>query len=146
MDYVRWELERQKRVLTALLYDGRPLAEQEIMDTEQANSYGTNLEQKQQKTEKLVKTGFVEQADETFGHASQGIDKRPTRDSRSYASYRMRWVPRTFNSHGGEMREVHQTRNVAASQLTGNVKPDVRGMSRAIQRDARRYDGGFSIY
>ena len=45
---------------------------------------------------------------------------------------------------GAEWLRVQNLPNDAVP--AGTEQTDVRAMSRAVQRDARRYDGGFSIY
>lgn len=126
MDYVREELLRQNRALEALMRAG---AAEEEREAERAESV-------RQRT-----------ADGT-GRGMRTSDFAEP----SGAEYRLR---------GGFARELPERRErplwaESAAQrvempeetlgIGGHRQTDVREVSRAIERDARRYDGGFTMY
>ena len=146
MDYIRWELERQKQALAVLLHGKSYLAaEREETTVQQAN-----------RTRKTWTQGEVNsyeparEAEGPFGdgerHTADGLREEP----REILKERITGIHRMESAMGrhadGETTEAHYTRNMMPNTFTAESKPEIRGISRAVQRDARRYDGGFSIY
>ena len=130
MDYIREELLRQQRLWQRLLL-GEPRQQEKTeehgrkepersAEQETANAGETALlaETADREKRNVRRTISPERGEETFGHAV-GIFEEPGQ------------------GHGGWMLPAAET---AGGSLT------VREVSRAFQRDARRYDGAFPLY
>ena len=127
MDYVREELLRQRRVLEALLS-------------------GTVPEQEKEENTDVERSASAPQTE--WERTAAGTV--PEKNTERRGSHRMSRAEVEREGRMGGMAEgaewfrVQNLPNGAVS--AGTEQADVRVVSRAVQRDARRYDGGFSIY
>ena len=129
MDYVRGELLRQKRALEALLGGG---AEEE------------HEEQKEAQAEPLPESRETAVGRLRSASAGETADRVPPvwRDAvRSARSVRTGSVRPAEESVWGSTGS-----GAFAGGVEERVRTDARLLSRTIQRDARRYDGGFTGY
>lgn len=159
MDYVQEELLRQERILATLLYGGQvpkaipadqvsappPTEADRVSPAERLGTQGasggwsgtappTDRAAGAEEGETLPAAGQT-----TAGPAAVHRQSSARRGQRGRAA-----LPQ-----GGAVQAVSPRPDrelFRASDQTGRAAADVRAVSRAIQRDARRYDGGFTIY
>jgi hypothetical protein len=118
MDYIEQQLLRQRRALAVLMSGSRPAAESK-----------TAAEELPLAQERSV----------------QGTAAVPVRLRQRSAAGEAVSAPRTDTAvYGPETAQRGVTGFLTAAARTDGA--DVQAVSRAIQRDARRYDGGFSLY
>ena len=128
MDYVREELLRQKRVLEGLM--GGKGSESEAAEQEES--------------------GLPDSGGEELSKAVSRVRKRVSERNRERGWKYEDEVSEPFaagSAEGDDLTEEMVAR-VAARGFGFEKQPvaEVRELSRAVQRDARRYDGGFSMY
>lgn len=129
MDYVREELLRQKRALEALLGGG---AEEEHEEQREAQAEPLP-ESRETAVDRLRSVPAGETADRV-----PPVRRGAVRSDRSARTQSVRpaeesvWGSAGFGAFAGGAGE--------------RVRTDARLLSRTIQRDARRYDGGFTVY
>ena len=140
MDYIREELLRQKKLLTVLM-TGKNREQTEEYDPARETEFSWQTSQENQTAVEIAAADDPVRLNRQFGSeqiasAKKGID----------------WREHTHRS-GRSLRQEYRVEEMVGSvyimpprqaAVAGNA--DVRDMSRKIQRDARRYDGGFSIY
>ena len=129
MDYIREELLRQNRILTRLMIGENSQDELEPVAKED-HSFS---EEKDESAETRWSRSAVEELT-AAGIAAVGTDgdERPR-------------LQRKSESDSGETGWSAFYAVRKDPKETGDAT-NIRAMSRYIQRDARRYDGGFSIY
>jgi hypothetical protein len=129
MDYIREELLRQNRILTRLMIGEKsqdeldPLAKEGHIFSEEKDT-SAEIRWSRSVVEELTAAGIAVAG--TGGEESLRMQRKSESDSGETgwsAFYAVRKDPKE----------------------TGDAA-NIRAMSRYIQRDARRYDGGFSIY
>lgn len=146
MDYIQWELDRQKKALAVLLYGKSYVATEETQNAQQ-----TDNDKKALGPGQVDSVDFARESEETIevqgGNAAGGFyeEQREPLKERGRAGMSRAISKKSGRADGGTT-EVRYTRSVMANEFTAETSVDIRGVSRAIQRDARRYDGGFSIY
>ena len=144
MDYIREELLRQKRLLAALMTGGHE-KETEVEEGESGKDEGVPaMLAAAERVKRMRGEGETETA--------VRLRERGERDGASAAKTRISGI----YSDGEESRRRWEAVPAQESTLSVHVAPygwttsepsaDARDLSRSIQRDARRYDGGFSIY
>ena len=129
MDYIREELLRQNRILKRLMVgedsqNERDTTEQDRRVFPAEKELDARTRWSRAAVEELTAAGIT--VAETGGDENPRLQRKPESDSgeTGWNSFYVAWK-------GSKERE--ETTNI-------------RAMSRSIQRDARRYDGGFSIY
>ena len=127
MDYVREELLRQNRVLEALMRSGAEREQEPEQEEPEALSLGKV---------RLDRAAAPAKQEET-----DGVTRLPKHGGSAAAERRGREVWAGF---AGEAAE----RTAFSERGAPVLRPGegVREVSRAIERDARRYDGGFTMY
>ena len=129
MDYIREELLRQNRILTRLMVGkdsqnerDAPEQDRRVFSAEKETAARTRWSRAA--VEELTAAGIA--VAETGGDKSRRMQRKTESDSdeTEWNSVYAVWK---------DPKEREETTNI-------------REMSRSIQRDARRYDGGFSIY
>lgn len=146
MDYLR-EVERRQRAALVQLLTGAPSVEEFVMEAEQTNIRDGVSEERGRE---FVSRPTGESAERTA--AEQGVEKENAQSI---------WPRETMAMPGGQAETFYQTRQAdtfwrGGGNLSGSLPglllaeramaAEVEDISRAVQRDARRYDGGFSIY
>ena len=129
MDYIHEEFLRQRRALERLMVGGAEKTETETAAEETTRVYGAY---DGGETAAFVKNGAPAAA--AAGGAAVG---RAAADSHTVRRGGM-------SAAAGSMDGMTVLERVSAAVQA--EKTDARAVSRAIQRDARRYDGGFSLY
>ena len=142
MDYIREELLRQKRLLAALMTGGH----EKEPEVEEGESGKEETIPAMAAADERVKRMRGE------GETAVRLRERGERDGVSAAKTRISGI----YSAGDESWRRWDAVPAQDSTLSAHVAPygwtapgpsaDARDLSRSIQRDARRYDGGFSIY
>lgn len=122
MDYIREELLRQRKLWSALLL-GRGTAAEEEETRENEVEYAEEVPD--------AGSGVRAESEEVFKAGGGAGAPRPTERTR-------RWMQ---TENGGGVRMVTEVLRVEQREAT-----DAKALSRAVQRDARRYDGGFTLY
>ena len=129
MDYIREELLRQNRILTRLMVGkdsqnerDAPEQDRRVFSAEKETAARTRWSRVA--VEELTAAGIA--VAETGGDKSRRMQRKTESDSDE-----TEW--NSFYAVWKDPKEREETTNI-------------REMSRSIQRDARRYDGGFSIY
>ena len=129
MDYIREELLRQNRILTRLMVGedsqnerDAPEQDRRVFSAEKETAARTRWSRAA--VEALTAAGIA--VAETGGDKSRRMQRKTESDSGE-----TEW--NSFYAVWKDPKEREATTNI-------------REMSRSIQRDARRYDGGFSIY
>lgn len=159
MDYVQEELLRQERILATLLYGGQvPKA----IPADQVSAPPPTEADRASPAERLGTQGASggwsgtapptdraagAEEGETLPAAGQTTAGPAAVHRQSSARRGQRG--RAALPQGGAVQAVSPRPDrelFRASDQTGRAAADVRAVSRAIQRDARRYDGGFTIY
>lgn len=159
MDYVQEELLRQERILATLLYGGQvPKA----IPADQVSAPPPTEADRASPAERLGTQGASggwsgtapptdraagAEEGETLPAAGQTTTGPAAVHRQSSARRGQRG--RAALPQGGAVQAVSPRPDrelFRASDQTGRAVADVRAVSRAIQRDARRYDGGFTIY
>lgn len=131
VDYIQEELLRQKRALEALMIGGVRQTEETAESTERNRLHSV------QEPEGMLRGRM------TAVRSAAGGKRRGLRIGTSEAAESGRvWRGSAAQEAvaGGADRDV---RWMSRSQI---AQVDVQEISRTIQRDARRYDGGFSLY
>lgn len=125
MDYVKEELLRQNRALEALMRTG--MAEEDPAEQEDSarQSFGSKAE-----------TGEGRIPPRKDFEAGQGAGAGSFRETLAREKIPL-WTESPEEA-GGRLWE--------SERLSVRREESVRAMSRAIERDARRYDGGFTMY
>ena len=124
MDYVREELLRQSRVLEALMRTG---AEEDAAEQEESARQSVNGEAE-------AGEGRIpprKESKEGNGFRAGGLRETLAREKRPV------W-DETAEETGGRLGE--------SNRFASRRQESVRAVSRAIELDARRYDGGFTMY
>ena len=129
MDYIREEFLRQNRILTRLMVGEETQTEQNAEEKEaslflKVKDSGTGTRKSRATAEEVLTAGSV------LAGADGGGMIRPFRQKEASSG------ETNVNLFYAMPRNPPETRGTA----------DIRAVSRSIQRDARRYDGGFSIY
>ena len=129
MDYIREELLRQNRILTRLMVgedsqNERGATEQDRRVFSAEKETGARTRWSRAAVEELAAAGIA--VAETGGDENPRLQRKPESDSGETG-----W--NSFYAVWEDPKEREEVTNI-------------RAMSRTIQRDARRYDGGFSIY
>lgn len=129
MDYIREELLRQNRILTRLMVGedsqnerDAPEQDRRVFSAEKETAARTRWSGAA--VEALTAAGIA--VAETGGDKSRRMQRKTESDSGETER-------NSFYAVWKDPKERGETTNI-------------REMSRSIQRDARRYDGGFSIY
>lgn len=165
MDYIREELLRQQRALAALMAGG------ETLETESAQGAPSDVNSAENGADAAaVWSGRGKRASPApLGSAADGLGRAAGRDPAADAA-----AEETAGSEGPEKAGASGRRragsgglwtgggtagapgafDVAAAALweaagvpaDGGAASSARELSLAVQRDARRYDGGFSLY
>ena len=127
MDYVQEELLRQRRMLAELMTGGS----RETAETAEA--------EEEMPLRRAARENEVRRSQRTAAEEVYREQRRFTRGT-AYEAGR--------SAAGGSV--VYETAEVTGGERTvisgQAARTDVQAVSRAIQRDARRYDGGFSLY
>lgn len=159
MNYVQEELLRQERALTALL-SGQRAARQEEAPPEQAEADpgSTAAREADAPLRAAARAGTQRAGDQAASRADPaeadgtpeggtagGSPGRETAARRS-GDRAGRGTPAAAWSSGIPQPGVPGWRETASSGLPGAGGVPAEALSRAIQRDARRYDGGFTLY
>lgn len=119
MDYIQEELLRQRKALAALMVGHRSKDTEPDDPTEKEHEGGKRKNSVWQKNRKMTVAG------------EGGVDWLP--DPMRYAG-----VAASAEENSGVL--------VVNGSVSSVSLRDAQELSRAIQRDARRYDGGFSLY
>jgi len=122
MDYIQEELLRQKRALEVLMTGG-------VRQTERAAERA--------ETERLPAVRGAEKLLHGRETAVQHVAGGKRHGLRARAS---------GTGGNGSVQSGGAVREVRFMGRSQTVQTDVQAISRTIQRDARRYDGGFSLY
>lgn len=143
MDYIQEELLRQRKILSELMSGGQREAAEETAP----------------RGDKTLFDYQTEKASEEWIHSEWESEEVPVRlqsrtDGFSQSGTNIRLAEsrgdRVWRQHAGRLLVSEETaapvRMVPYERTVPESSADVRKVSRSIQRDARRYDGGFSIY
>lgn len=132
MDYIREELLRQNRILAALM---------SVTETPE------DTQDPQEESRQTISSPGTDETNPT------AIWRRRAVEELSAAGVQISGVRNDQNPKkqpGGDFYAEEAARTplyVVPQERTGSRETaDIRDVSRCIQRDARRYDGGFSIY
>ena len=143
MDYIREELLRQKRILSVLMIGGQ---RKEPEETERGEDKSLSVQPAAERTGRLHTAWEAEPEPAQFlqGWTEHG---EPRFSGIRTAGFRR------GREEGWRGREILNTEELVSSirmapyrRAVSEMTVDARELSRSIQRDARRYDGGFSIY
>lgn len=142
MDYIQEELLRQKRILSVLM-TGSQRKEAEATENREDES----LSAVQPAAERTEQSRTAWEAEPALL-----VQGRTDHSEPLFAGIRKAGF-RGVREEGWRGRETLITEEFAApvrmvpyERAVPETFADARGISRSIQRDARRYDGGFSIY
>lgn len=128
MDYVKEELLRQKRALEGLM--GGRGSEREAAEQEESVQPDGGWELSVEPVRRVRKHSF----ERNWRHGGKSADV----DSEALAA---------GIAEGKDLAEAPAARAAARGfGFERQSAAEVRALSRAVQRDARRYDGGFSMY
>ena len=147
MNYIQEELLRQKRLLTELLLreGGSTARNYESAEETEMLTYVSGNTVAQQVEARAGRTVF---AGNRAQRRSVAVESAEHEAIPSYRETNV--VSEPFWKRGRQnMAGQGGADSVVVRQRTGGVggtQTDARALSRAVQRDARRYDGGFSIY
>lgn len=148
MDYIREELLRQKRVLAALMSGGTP----EAADAEDGLENVVSASQRadvDKQVERAISVSDEAEAISRLASVQRASDHAERSKTRHHLSDALQESEMFGISEGWSFGGAGE-RSPGYTVTYGNSKSgeaaDVRAVSRTIQRDARRYDGGFSIY
>ena len=130
MDYIREEFLRQRRALERLMTGGAKTVEAEGAE-ETAPAYGMYV--------KGERPDAVENRAVSAAEAGRAVVRRVA--AGKSGALRRIGVPAAAAAGAAGLAAVE-----SVSAVMRTEKTDARAVSRAIQRDARRYDGGFSLY
>ena len=126
MDYVREELLRQNRALEALMRAGAAEEEREAERAESVRQRTADGTGRGMRTSDFAEpSGAEHRLRGGFARELPGRRERPL------------WA----ESAAQRVEMPEETLGIG-----GHRQTDVREVSRAIERDARRYDGGFTMY
>jgi len=128
MDYVREELLRQRMALERLMTGG---AEREPVPESQEDA-----------TRAL--TADEERA-EAIRRVSRKGERRDTARRSRRAEHGQSNLPRSESRGAAEAEPLARWGERRAASASESIRIGARQVSRAIERDARRYDGGFTI-
>ena len=143
MDYIREELLRQSKLLSVLMTGRQQEQTEELQHREDRTTHGQPAADLWEERNRSARknTGAVlhrRSRPESSGGLAAGIRMHGTRSDREAVR------------RGAEtlmMEELAAPARVALYERTVLEETvGARELSRSIQRDARRYDGGFSIY
>ena len=141
MDYIREELLRQKNILSVLMTGGRNRGTEEHESVEaETLKGGQGVGQQDNRSRTLQKTNPMLGLSGRRVWSGEGPEEK--RRSGFRGDRGTEW--RMKNLVGSE-ESVELFRAPHEPVVTETVA-DARALSRSIQRDARRYDGGFSLY
>ena len=159
MNYAREELVRQERILAALLYGGQ------TWETTMADQASTSPSAEADRASPAERLGTQGASGGWSGTApptdrAVGAEEGETLPAAGQTTAGPAAVHRQSSARRGQRGRAALPQGGAvqavspqpdrelfrASDQTGRAAVDVRAVSRAIQRDARRYDGGFTIY
>ena len=133
MDYILEELLRQRRTLAVLLTGGSPPETAE--ETERTAGAGNGAEGTAvfQERSALLRR-------ETLRYPTEAEEEVPAalRPTSGSGAAREDWTWSALGESGPS-----RFASVLAERSGGTAQADAKAISRAIQRDARRYDGGF---
>ena len=160
MDYAREELLRQGRILTALLLRERPARQEEAASSSERGEAAPG-EFSRQASPAVDPLGTIP----ANGVPPVGQTTAATIDGEAGAGTGGRTVSRTAAGDPvlSVSRRARRSRPLSGRRTTVEGETvtewlfpgssaasaggtDARAVSRAVQRDARRYDGGFTIY
>lgn len=144
MDYIQEELLRQRRILSVLM-TGSQRKEAEATENREDES----LSAVQHVAERTEQSRTAWEAEPEPAQFLQGWTEHgePRFSGIRTAGFRR------GREEGWRGREILNTEELVSSirmapyrRAVSEMTVDARELSRSIQRDARRYDGGFSIY
>lgn len=173
MDYIREELLRQQRALAALMMGGEPLVPAEA--GQEAALYGESVgleadgngarvwngREREAFSAPVSRTrsvgwGKTERAQGepdaagavfgAYGHFLGRVEPQRGRAGRAGTLQGAAWSGHASGAAGGLPAEATAPREAEAFAASGGDAADARALSQMFQRDARRYDGGFSLY
>lgn len=155
MDYIQEELLRQKKVLAVLMSGGTTGTERKEERSERTDVASSREKSEKQSFYSISAEGDAEElrmelAEELAGRIERSIPRDP---NPVFAGGRSVPDLRRDAASGRALSRIYSIdtgRNpgyvVSLERTITGGTTDVRTVSRSIQRDARRYDGGFSIY
>ena len=141
MNYIREELLRQHTLWTALASVREDPAEEERMEEqflgqdweEQGETHGNN--------------GLIGAEAETWvGYGLQAVEEEPFVETALPGSEATTVWDVKGRRRKTDLTEATGQLIFAGGTVAERFSMDVKRISRSIQRDARRYDGGFSMY
>lgn len=140
MDYIRDVLLRQHQLLSVLMTGGMQQTEEErsAEDTYIQQTAEAQMHLPAAELQRPERAGFLHRRSPVDGGS---IGAAELFGSHEYTRERRIVVP-NYQADDAGVSAVY----VPYERASSAVPADVRVMSRSIQRDARRYDGSFSIY
>lgn len=143
MDYIQEELLRQRKILSVLMSGGQSKAVEEtapqrddaLFDRETEMDPRVRIHSEWDLEEVPVR---LQSRTDEFGRSGANTRRAEPRGGKAWRQ--RAGVLLLSEETDAPVRMVPYERTVPESSA------DVREVSRSIQRDARRYDGGFSIY
>ena len=142
MDYIREELLRQRSILSVLMAGGQNDGTEEHRTVE-----NETLKREQGMEQQDHRPRTFGQADQLFRLSGRSVwptdrteEKRRSGIRSGRGTERRRKNPVIAEDNA----ELFQT--ILHESVVSETVTDVRTLSRSIQRDARRYEGGFTIY
>lgn len=145
MDYIQEELLRQKRALTVLM-SGKTREQEDAEHEESGVTSGSEL------VWQALAGGKRKQI--VPGNNLERTERLPVQELKRSAEYGtavMESGGMVISGYGGTRASETDVMRVPGyivpyERSADGSAANVRAVSRSIQRDARRYDGGFSIY
>lgn len=141
MNYIREELLRQQTLWAALASAREDPAEEERME-EQLLGQGWERQGETRGNNGLTGT----EAETWVGYSPQAVEKEPFVGTALPGSEAATVWDVKGRHRETELTEAGGQLIFAEGTVAEQFSMDVKRISRSIQRDARRYDGGFSMY
>ena len=141
MNYIREELLRQQTLWAALAGIGEEPAEEERTE---GPLPGQGWERHRENSRNSSLTGAEEEV--WVDYDSQSVEREPFAGSALPRSEAATVWDVKGRHRETELTEAGGQQIFAGGTAAERFSMDVKRISRSIQRDARRYDGGFSMY
>lgn len=142
MDYIREELLRQRNILSLLMIGGRNGEPEKNGDEgDEIPESGRSSAQQDNRYQTLWRTDLMSGLSGRRMWSADG-----TEENHRSGFWNDRGLKRHMKPLAIAEDEAESFRTVLYEPMVSGTVVGVRELSRSIQRDARRYDGGFTIY
>ena len=142
MDYIREELLRQRNILSLLMIGGRNgEPEKNGGEGNEIPESGRSSAQQDNRYQTLWRTDLMSGLSGRRMWSTDGTEENHRTGFRNDRGLERHMKPLAIAED-----ETESFRTVLYEPMVSGTVVGVRELSRSIQRDARRYDGGFTIY